>query len=65
MFSEPLTRADLGARFDLEGKELTARIREEKQRGKLIARRVWRDPVMGGGKRVIYQFIATNLSLGI
>ncbi|MFY1925047.1 hypothetical protein ACOTDZ_17760 [Achromobacter dolens] len=44
---------------------VTAYIRAQKRAGKLIARRVFRDPAKGGQKVTVYQFIATNIQLDL
>ena len=63
MYSAPYTRADLSRLYGAEKKELTAKIRAEKQAGRLIQRMVHRDPVRGGGRKVIFQTLPDNLEL--
>lgn len=73
LYSAPMTRADIAALVPPPSKggkramarAVTAYIRAQKRAGKLIARRVFRDPAKGGQKVTVYQFIATNIQLDL
>ena len=64
MISPPLQRADLAEKLGIKGKELTAAIREMKKCGRLIQRRVSAGP-MTAKKKVVFNFVATNLNLEV
>ena len=64
MISPPLSRNDLAEQLGTKGKELTAAIREMKKCGRLIQRRVSAGP-MTPKKKVVFNFVATNLTLEV
>lgn len=64
MISTPPTRSELASQIGAEGKELSAAIRAMKQCGKLIQRRVSVGPTTLK-KKVVFNFVATNLNLEV
>lgn len=64
MISPPLSRRELAEKLGATGKELTQRIREMKQCGRLIQRRVSAGP-MTPKKKVVFNFCPTNLELEV
>lgn len=64
MISPNFMRSELADRFGVKGKDMTQRINELKQFGKLIQRRVSAVP-MTKKKKVVFNFVATNLQLEV
>lgn len=64
MISPPMSRSEVGNQLGATGKELTAAIKAMKLERRIIQRRVSAGP-MTTKKKVVFNFIATNLSLPV